>query len=73
MEVAIDLLRPEAKWEWSSNFKPGSFTRWDDPRPQPTKEEIDQMMEKIKAFEDSIDNTIWTKEQLIKYTGSFEE
>lgn len=67
IDVAMDLLRPGAKWEWSSGV---GFTRWEDSRPQPTKEEVEKTMEKIKAFEDSID-TIWTEEQLNEIAGIF--
>jgi hypothetical protein len=55
----MDMLRPGAKWEISNT----TFTRWEDPRPCPTWEEVKDTMEKIKAFEDSID-TIWLPEQL---------
>ena len=53
------LLRPGASWEISNN----QFTRWEDERPCPTIEEIYETIEKIKAFEDSI-NTIYTAKQL---------
>ena len=53
------LLRPSAKWEISNN----QFTRWEDERPCPTIEEVYETIEKIKAFEDSI-NTIYTAAQL---------
>ena len=59
INTAMHMLRPGAKWEISNT----QFTRWEDPRPCPTWEEVQETMEKIKAFEDSI-NTIWTKEQL---------
>lgn len=59
INTAMHMLRPEAKWEISNT----SFTRWEDPRPCPTWQEVQETMEKIKAFEDSID-TIWTDEQL---------
>ena len=49
----MELLRPGAKWEISNRI----ITRWDDPRPCPTWEEIDDTMEKIKAFEDSMGQT----------------
>jgi hypothetical protein len=65
LDMAIHLLRPGAKWEWTGGL---GFTRWEDPRPQPTKEEIDQTIDKIKAFEDSI-NTIWLPEQIAEITG----
>jgi len=53
------LLRPGAKWEISNNV----FTRWEDERPCPTMEEINETIDKIKAFEESI-NTVYTKKQL---------
>lgn len=53
------LLRPGAKWEISNNV----FTRWEDERPCPTIEEVYETIDKIKAFEDSID-TIYTAKQL---------
>ena len=63
IDTAMHLLRPGAKWEISNT----TFTRWEDERPCPTMEEILETMEKIKAFEDSI-NTIWTQEQIDEYT-----
>lgn len=60
----MHLLRPGAKWEISNTM----ITRWEDPRPCPTWEELMETMEKIKAFEDSI-NTIFTNEQIEKITG----
>ena len=59
IDTAIHLLRPGAKWEWTGGL---GFTRWDDPRPAPTVEEVMDTIEKIKAFEDSI-NTILLPEQ----------
>ncbi len=59
IDTAMFLLRPGAKWEISN----GVFTRWEDERPCPTIEEVYATIEKIKAFEDSID-TIYTAEQL---------
>lgn len=59
INTAIYLLRPRAKWEVTNN----EFTRWDDPRPCPTWEEIEDTMQKIKAFEESI-NTIWLPEDI---------
>jgi len=53
IDTAMHLLRPGAKWEISNT----TFTRWEDPRPCPTMEEVLETMEKIKAFEDSI-NTL---------------
>ena len=54
INTAIHLLRPGAKWEWTGGV---GFTVWDDPRPKPSVEEVMETIEKIKAFEDSI-NTI---------------
>lgn len=59
IDTAMFLLRPNAKWEISNNH----FTRWEDERPCPTIEEVYETIEKIKAFEESI-NTIYTKKQL---------
>jgi hypothetical protein len=59
VDVAMQMLRPGAKWEISNNV----FTRWDDPRPCPSIEEVNWVMEKIKEFEESIP-TIWLPEQL---------
>ncbi len=64
IDTAMHLLRPGAKWEISNTM----ITRWEDPRPCPTWEELMDTMEKIKAFEDSI-NTIFTDEQIEKITG----
>ena len=64
IDTAMHLLRPGAKWEISNTM----FTRWEDPRPCPTMEEVMETMEKIKAFEDSI-NTIWTEEQREQLLG----
>jgi hypothetical protein len=64
IDTAMHLLRPGAKWEISNTM----FTRWEDPRPCPTMEEVLETMEKIKAFEDSI-KTIWTEEQKEQMLG----
>jgi hypothetical protein len=61
INVAIELLRPGAKWEYNGH----GFTKWEDERPVPSVEEVNDVMEKIRAFEDSIP-TLWTKEQLEK-------
>lgn len=58
IDTAMHLLRPGAKWEITS----GVFTRWDDPRPCPTWEEVLDTVEKIRQFEDSV-NTILLPEQ----------
>lgn len=67
IDTAMHLLRPGAKWEISNTM----FTRWEDPRPCPTMEEVLETMEKIKAFEDSI-KTIWTQEQIEQMRGQQE-
>lgn len=64
IDTAMHLLRPGARWEITNNF----FSLWDDPRPCPTMAEVHETMEKIRAFEDSI-NTIFTDEQLEQITG----
>lgn len=64
IDTAMHLLRPGAKWEISNTM----ITRWEDPRPCPTWDELMDTMEKIKSFEDSI-NTIFTEDQIEKITG----
>ena len=59
INVAVEMLRPGAKWEYNGH----GFTKWEDERPVPSVEEVNDVMEKIMAFEDSIP-TLWTKEQL---------
>jgi hypothetical protein len=59
IDVAMQMLRPGAKWEISN----GIFTRWEDSRPCPSIEEVYWVMDKIKEFEESIP-TIWLPEQL---------
>ena len=59
IDVAMQMLRPGAKWEISNNV----FTRWEDPRPCPSIEEVYWVMDKIKDFEERIP-TIWLPEQL---------
>ena len=68
VNTAMHLLRPGAKWEISNT----SFTRWEDDRPQPTWKEVEETMQKIKDFEDSIP-TIWTKKQIAEMTGQFKQ
>ncbi len=68
IDTAVQLLRPGAKWEWTGGL---GFTRWDDPRPKPSKEEVEETMKKVMAFEDSI-NTVWLPEQLAEITGQQE-
>lgn len=59
IDTAMHLLRPGAAWEINNN----QFTRWEDPRPCPSIEEVHWVIEKIKEFEDSIP-TVYTDEQL---------
>ena len=65
IDTAMHLLRPGAKWEITNSH----FSNWEDPRPCPKWEEVLDTMEKIKAFEDSI-NTVWLPEQVAELTGS---
>ena len=69
IDTAIHLLRPGAKWEWTGGI---GFTRWDDPRPKPSVEEVMETIEKIKAFEESI-NTILLPEQQAEMDAQFNE
>jgi hypothetical protein len=55
----VHLLRPGAKWEFTGGV---GFTRWDDPRPCPSVEEVMETIEKIREFEEKI-NTILLPEQ----------
>lgn len=64
IDTAMHLLRPGAKWEISNSH----FTRWEDPRPCPTWQEVLDTMEKIRSFEDSID-TVWLPEQIQQLSG----
>ena len=68
VNTAMHMLRPGAKWEISNT----QFTRWDDDRPCPTWKEVEDTMNKIKAFEDSIP-TIWTEKQIKDMTGQFKQ
>jgi hypothetical protein len=68
IDVAMQLLRPGAKWEISNTM----FTRWEDPRPCPSWEEVVWVMDKIREFEDSIP-TVWLPEQLEKMKNDSEE
>jgi hypothetical protein len=60
IDTAIHLLRPGAKWEWTGGL---GFTRWDDPRPKPSVEEVMETIEKIKTFEESIDTILLPEQQ----------
>jgi len=68
IDIAMQLLRPNAKWEISN----GVFTRWDDPRPCPSIEEVYWVMDQIKEFEEKIP-TIWLDEDLAKLKIEAEE
>lgn len=68
IDMAMQLLRPNAKWEISNTV----FTRWDDPRPCPSWEEVVWVMDKIREFEDSIP-TIWLDKDLEKIKSDAEE
>lgn len=58
VDMAIALLRPGARYQISNN----TFSQWDDPRPCPSWSEVLETLEKMRAFEDSID-TIYLEEQ----------
>ena len=59
IDTALKLLRPDAKYQLRGN----KFDFWNDPRPQPTWEEIEETVEKIRQFEQSI-NTIYLEDYL---------
>ena len=69
IDTAMHLLRPGAKWEYTGGI---GFTRWEDPRPCPTVQEVFETIEKIKAFEDSI-NTILLPEQEKAFNEQLDE
>ena len=50
IDTAMHLLRPGAKWEISNR----EITRWEDPRPNPSWDEIMFTIEKIKELEDAV-------------------
>jgi hypothetical protein len=68
IDIAMQLLRPNAKWEISGTV----FTHWNDPRPCPSWAEVQWVMDKIREFEDSIP-TLWLPEQLEKMKVDSEE
>ena len=68
INTAMQLLRPGARWEVTNT----KFTVWEDPRPCPTMEEVWETMDKIKAFEDSI-NTVWRDDQVEAYNKNAQE
>ena len=57
-DSAISLLRPKAKW----TLNHGTL-EWQDPRPMPTLEEIQDTIKKIKDFEESIDYILLPEQQ----------
>jgi len=61
IDSAMEMLRPSATWEITD----GKFTKWEDDRPQPSMEEIQEVQQKARDFEDSI-NTIWTEKQKVE-------
>jgi hypothetical protein len=66
IDTAVQLLRPGAKWEF---LVAAHLLSWDDPRPKPSSGRSQKKtMEKIQAFEDSI-NTVWLPEQIEELTG----
>jgi hypothetical protein len=69
IDTAMHFLRPGAKWEFTGGV---GFTRWDDPRPKPSVEEVYETIEKIKAFEESI-NTVFLPEQLAEIEAQVAE
>jgi hypothetical protein len=60
IDTAIHLLRPGAKWEWTGGV---GFTRWDDPRPAPSVEEVMYTIEKIKELEDAVPTILLPEQQ----------
>jgi hypothetical protein len=49
IDIAMQILRPGATYEISGL----EIIKWDDPRPQPTVEELVEMISSIKKFEDN--------------------
>lgn len=54
LKTAIDLLRPNAKYETDGT----KFLKWNDDRPCPSWEEVMETLDKLKTLEDSI-KTVW--------------
>lgn len=52
VHTAINLLRPQAEYALSNT----EFIIWNDPRPAPTWEEIQETINKIRDFEDTIES-----------------
>lgn len=66
VDVAIALLRPNAKYEYNGS----RIVQWDDPRPEPSMEEIHETQKKAEAFENSIP-TMWLQKDLEEYRQFF--
>lgn len=49
LDTAMSILRPNATYELAGI----EIIKWDDPRPKPTTEEILNMVEQIRKFEDT--------------------
>lgn len=62
LDAAIEMLRPNAKWEITNH----EITVWDDPRPQPTMEEIRAVQKRAKEFENTLD-TIWLNDKSYEF------
>ena len=54
IDVAIATIRPNAKYILSNK----EFIEWDDPRPIPTWEEIEEVQKKLIDFENGV-NILW--------------
>ena len=63
VDIAVHLLRPDAKWELSSENGGLHFSRWEDERPCPTIKEIQKVQQLMKEVEDKIP-TVWKKAQV---------
>jgi hypothetical protein len=73
LEVALQILRPEARFTLrqipqANGIEIGDieFLEWDDPRPQPERDEILDCIQKIMILEDSV-TTIYTEDQKRKF------
>jgi len=62
VHTAINLLRPQAEYALSNT----EFIIWNDPRPAPTWEEIQETINKIRDFEDSIESIELPKKKELK-------
>ena len=64
IDIALKLLRPGAKCTIYNN----TIMHWEDPRPAPTWAEIEEVLAKIKDFEDSIE-TLYLEDYQEKAVG----